>query len=106
MFTDVDMPELQLLQDAYLLTFLSCALILKALTELLFPFPGDLARARRTLPLTGAEQSHLPFRLMAEEHIIHDIYERLIQKRAQTPDEVQGQENLVKYPATEPATEP
>lgn len=48
MFTDVDMPELQLLQDAYLLTFLSCALILKALTELLFPFPGDLARARRT----------------------------------------------------------
>lgn len=48
MFTDADVPELQLLQAAFLVSLVSYALILNPLTELLFPFPGGLARARRT----------------------------------------------------------
>lgn len=47
MFTDADVPELQLLQAAYLVSLVSYALILNPLTELLFPFPGGPARARR-----------------------------------------------------------
>ena len=46
-FTDADVPELQLLQSAYLLALLSYAFVLNPLTELLFPFPGGRARARR-----------------------------------------------------------
>lgn len=118
MFTDADVPELQLLQAAFLVSLVSYALILNPLTELLFPFPGGHARARRMcvvvpvlawatlvmvsawkhfarstfrrLSLTVRGQSYLPFRLMAEEpmHIIHDIYERLIQKRTQTSVQV------------------
>lgn len=47
MFTDADVPELQLLQAAYLLALVSYALVFNPLTELLFPFPGGGARARR-----------------------------------------------------------
>lgn len=47
MFTDADVPELQLLQSAYLLALLSYAFAFNPLTELLFPFPGGRARARR-----------------------------------------------------------
>lgn len=51
MFTDTDVPEVQLLQAAYLLTLVSYALIFNPLTEVLFPYPGGHARARRTCVL-------------------------------------------------------
>lgn len=46
-FTDAEAPGIQLFQVAYLAALLSYAFVLNPLTELLFPFPGGLARTRR-----------------------------------------------------------
>ena len=56
MFTDAEVPELQVLQAAFLVAVVSYALVLNPLTELMFPFPGGGARARRmvvAIPLLG-----------------------------------------------------